>query len=155
MQTILPYSRDSTSAAMSVDCSCQSCSLLQIPAIPATREKNPQPTHQRLETRKSLPNLLPSWIPLSCCLRRVTITRWTRRQGRHPAGRRTSAAAAIAKKWADAGSWEMRLFITQTARHARSYFLLLLFLRLFSNCSPETCGRAYYVKTKFLHRQGG
>ena len=86
MQIILPYSRDSASAAMPVVCSCQPCSLLQISAIPATREKNPQPTHQRLETRKSLPNLLPSWIPLSCCLRRVTTTRWTRRQGRHPPG---------------------------------------------------------------------
>ena len=57
MQIILPYSKDSTSAAMAAVCSCQSCLLLQIPAIPATREKNPQLTHQRLETRKSLPNL--------------------------------------------------------------------------------------------------
>ena len=47
---------------------------------------------------RSLPNLLPSWIPLSCYLRRVTTTRSTRRQGRHPPGRRTSAAAAIAGK---------------------------------------------------------
>ena len=115
MQTILPYSRDSTSAAMPVVFSCHSCSLLQVPAIPAAREKNPQPTYQKLEMRKSLPNLLPSWIPLSYCLRRVTTTRWTRRQGGHSPGHRTSAAAAIAGKWAEAGSRAMRLFITQTA----------------------------------------
>ena len=130
MQTILPYSRDSTSAAMPVVCSCQSCSLLQIPAIPATREKNPQSTHQRLETRKSLPNLLPSWIPLSCCLRRVTTTRWTWRQQSLPSG-----------KWA--------VFISPTL-----VSFIITFLWLFSNGSPEYYGRAYYVKTKFLHRQG-
>ena len=115
MQTILPYSRDCTSAR-SLPLSV--LSLLQIPAIPPTTEKNPQPAHQRLETRKSLPNLLPSWIPLSCCLRRVTTTRRTRRQGRHPPGRRTLPAAAIDGKWADAGSRAMRLFIYVVAHCA-------------------------------------
>ena len=68
MQTILPYSRES--AAMPVVCSCQSCRCYGYLQYPQRKVSTAHPP-ERLETSKSLPNLLPPSIPLTCGLRRV------------------------------------------------------------------------------------
>ena len=93
-------------------------SLLQID-IPATREK--YCIREVRNVIKSLPNLLPSSIPLPCWLRRDTTTRWTRREGRHPPGCRTIAAAVIAGKWAE----EPGLFMLSNHR-TRAYAVCAL-----------------------------